>query len=200
MIFVGLSAARRHYHLPRQALWTDSLKLQAIEGFQTLWQSEGPGANLTEAQPSNRVWAWLWLSGRMGVRRHPRAQLRVLDRLIDVKDTTETVQFAVLSQRSRITALLGLLLRSSQLTNPQEADIELQHERAGGERQWIRADALPATLTRKQQHKHQCCYFCHVPRGYALLTRNSYGILQVDLLYQQLYEVLYIIGAFESSG
>lgn len=35
------------------------------------------------------------------------------------------------SQGSRNTALLGLLLKSSKLTNPQEADIELKHERAG---------------------------------------------------------------------
>lgn len=30
-----------------------------------------------------------------------------------------------------LTAVLGLLLQSSKLTNPQEADTELKHERAG---------------------------------------------------------------------
>lgn len=78
MIFEGLSGARHHNNLPRQALWTDSLKFQSHQRISEAWQASPLRTRplvqtfppfATKPQPNNRVWAWPWLSGHMGVRR-----------------------------------------------------------------------------------------------------------------------------------
>lgn len=58
MILVGLSGARRHNNLPRQALWTDSLKFQSHQRISEAWQAcllseRGPWCKPSRRSPRN---------------------------------------------------------------------------------------------------------------------------------------------------
>lgn len=54
MIFVGLSGAWRHNNLPRQALWTDSLKFQSHQRISEAWQARILSERGLWCKPSRR--------------------------------------------------------------------------------------------------------------------------------------------------